>query len=81
MKRIFLTAVALTGIWFFTGCTASSASIPGQQTPDFKTGMHDGCTTATGEYTKNSEMFRNNPQYHEGWFYGRKKCNPSASKK
>jgi len=80
MKRMILGMVAVTGLLLFTGCTGASAPMP-SHTPDFKTGMHDGCTTATGEYTKNSEMFRNNREYHEGWFYGRKKCNPSALKK
>jgi len=63
-----------------TGCTASSGPEI-SRTPDFALGKSDGCQTASGMYTKNSELFRNNKEYHDGWFYGRKKCNPADSRK
>lgn len=46
-------------------------------TPSFNAGEADGCTTAQGAYTKNSEAFRTDKGYNDGWFYGRKRCNPS----
>jgi hypothetical protein len=79
MKSVIVMMAMAAGVLFLTGCTASSAPVP-DQTPDFKLGVHDGCATATGEYTKNSELFRGNNAYHEGWFYGRKTCNPSDTK-
>jgi hypothetical protein len=81
MKRIILSMLTVGVVSLFTGCSSSSSAPMPPQTPDFKSGMNDGCTTATGEYIKDSEMFRTNSEYHEGWFYGRKKCNPSDSKK
>jgi hypothetical protein len=79
MRQMMLGIMALTGILIFSGCTASSNPVV-PQTEDFTLGMQDGCATAKGEYSKDSEMFRANNEYHEGWFYGRKKCNPSDVK-
>jgi len=79
MKEIVKCTVIAAGIIILTGCTASSTPMV-PQTPDFKAGVNDGCATASGAYTKNSEMFKQNHEYHEGWFCGRKQCNPSNSR-
>jgi len=76
LPLFLLTALSI----FFTACTSSSVPmIP--QSPMYKLGQTDGCTTATGAYTKNRENFRNNIDYQEGWFAGRKNCNPINTKK
>ncbi|BAF72831.1 hypothetical protein [Sulfurovum sp. NBC37-1] len=75
MKRIITgTIIGTAGILFLNACTGSSM-VPVSHTPEFKQGQHDGCTTASGNYVKNSEMFRNNMDYQNGWFHGRSKCN------
>lgn len=74
IKISLLTATAL----IFSSCT--SVSTPVVQSPSFKAGSQDVCTTANGEYTKNSASFNNDKDYKDGWFYGRKKCNPSQSR-
>ena len=61
----------------FAGCTSSEPSI--SHTPNFKAGQVDGCSTAQGAYTKNSDSFQMDKEYQDGWFYGRKHCNPSQS--
>ncbi|KYJ86259.1 hypothetical protein [Sulfurovum riftiae] len=73
MRQILMGMTAV-GVLMLNGCTGSSAT-PVSNTPEFKQGQHDGCTTASGNYVKNSEMFRTNMDYQNGWFYGRKKCN------
>jgi len=45
-----------------------------QKSQSFHNGMHDGCATAKGKYTKDAEHFRQEADYGEGWFYGRRKC-------
>ena len=45
-----------------------------QKGPLFRSGMDDGCATAKGKYRKNSENYNNAPEYKDGWFYGRRKC-------
>jgi len=45
-----------------------------QKGPLFHSGMDDGCATAKGKYRKNSENYNNAPEYKDGWFYGRRKC-------
>jgi len=47
-----------------------------QKSPHFHTGMNDGCATARGKYTKNSTLYKSDKTYSEGWFYGRRKCQP-----
>jgi len=41
---------------------------------DFKRGVKDGCTTASGVYTKDHNSFNNNISYRIGWEDGRLKC-------
>jgi len=76
-KTIYITMIASASL-LFTACTGSSLPV-NAETPGFKTGSNDGCATAGGAYTKNSNAFKNDQDYQDGWFYGRKKCNPSQS--
>lgn len=68
----------MASILVLSACTSSAIPEP-VRSPSFQSGSHDGCATATGEYTKNSASFNNIKDYKEGWFYGRKKCNPSQA--
>jgi len=80
MKKNISEILLLAGILFYNGCSQPTApSLPKSET--FKLGEQDGCTTAHGTYTKNSEMFKSDSDYQEGWFAGRKHCNPSFHKK
>lgn len=47
-----------------------------QKSETFHSGMNDGCATAKGKYTKDSRLFKQEADYGEGWFYGRRKCQP-----
>ena len=76
MKKIVTVALALMVVAMVTACTSSGSNLE-KQTPSFQAGAKDGCATASGEYTKNSTAFNNDSEYHNGWFHGRKKCNPS----
>ena len=74
MTKLPLILLASSSI-FFAACTSSDVPmIP--KSPMYKTGQTDGCATATGAYTKNSENFRNDKEYKDGWYVGRKNCNP-----
>ena len=75
MKILLKISLVLTTIFLITACTSSEPVLP--DTPSFKKGNQDGCTTAQGTYTKNSELFRNDADYQDGWFYGRRHCNPA----
>jgi major membrane immunogen (membrane-anchored lipoprotein) len=77
-KTINVVLIAAVSL-LFTACTSSSLPV-NAQTPSFKSGSQDGCATASGTYTKNSDSFNNNKDYQDGWFHGRKKCNPSQEK-
>jgi len=77
MKKIINITLIATVSLLFTACTSSAPIV---QSPSFKSGSQDGCATATGTYTKNSDSFNNNKDYQDGWFSGRKKCNPSQAK-
>jgi major membrane immunogen (membrane-anchored lipoprotein) len=76
MIKIINLIMIATALLLFTACSSSNLPV-NAQTPNFKLGSQDGCTTASGAYTKNSDSFRNNKDYQDGWFYGRKKCNPA----
>ena len=45
-----------------------------QKSPLFHSGMNDGCATAKGKYTKDSSLYNNDADYHDGWFHGRRTC-------
>jgi len=75
IKKITITTTVSGLVLLFTACTSSTPALP--ETPSFKQGKQDGCTTATGDYTKNSEAWKQDTDYKNGWYYGRKECNPS----
>ena len=77
MKKITTITLITTSLFLFTACTSSAPVLP--DTPSFKKGKLDGCSTATGEYTKDSDAFKGDTDYKNGWFYGRKNCNPSQA--
>jgi hypothetical protein len=64
---------SLLAFLFLGGC----GTPPEPQSPAYIHGKHDGCETAKGLYTKNSHLFRSDPDYENGWFAGRRECNPS----
>ena len=84
-KRVLLSSLITISVSILTGCGKKapepkdpySVKIPDNMSESFKKGMEDGCLTATGEYTKNSDMFNSDEDYKNGWFAGRSKCNPS----
>jgi major membrane immunogen (membrane-anchored lipoprotein) len=79
MTKTINVVMIATASLLFTACTSSSLPV-NAQTPSFKAGSQDGCATASGAYTKNSASFNNDKDYQNGWFYGRKKCNPAQAK-
>ncbi len=81
MKRFTtgLTALALAAV--LSGCGGNSAleapsstTAPANSDPNFRAGYQDGCTTAHGEYTKDSKLFNADKNYYDGWFAGRSAC-------
>ena len=74
--RSFYPTVLVSAL-FFSGC--STPPDPITQTPAYQEGRADGCRTAKGDYTKDHEGFRTDTAYHEGWFAGRKACNPDTA--
>ena len=79
MKKTLSFLLPLTTMLFLSGCNNTPAA-PVIKSPHYALGEQDGCTTAKGTYTKDSELFRNDPDYEKGWFAGRKYCNPSFHK-
>lgn len=77
-KMINITLIAAVSL-LFTACTSSTAT-PMTKSPSFELGEKDGCATASGAYTKNSDSFKMDADYKNGWFYGRKNCNPAQAK-
>ena len=47
-----------------------------QKSALFHTAVKDGCATAKGRYTKDSALYNSKTDYKDGWFYGRRKCQP-----
>jgi hypothetical protein len=76
MIKPMLFAVSLSASIWLSGCT-SAPTAPVIKSPHYSLGEQDGCTTAKGTYTKDSALFRNDPDYEKGWFTGRQYCNPS----
>ena len=81
----FSTPLAFT-LFLFAGCTSQdTASVKEGFTyqgiyfgkhlsSTYEQGIRDGCETSRGIYHKSHIMFRNNNDYYNGWFIGRKKC-------
>jgi len=80
MKKITTMTLITASALFLGACTSSGGPAMSEQSPSFQNGAKAGCDTAKGMYTKDSTAFNNDSDYHEGWFYGRKKCNPADSK-
>lgn len=72
--KIFLGSMTL--LFLLTGC---GNHIPEHivKSPSYQAGEQDGCATANGTYTKDSERFKTDTDYENGWFAGRRECNPS----
>ncbi len=82
MTKAILILVSIAGGFIVAGCGNSEAvHAPISKSPSFMQGQQDGCETANGDYTKNSDLFQTNTDYHDGWFYGRQQCNPSFHRK
>ena len=79
IKKIVTVSFIATSTFFFSACTSSGVDMA-KQTPSFQNGATAGCETAKGAYTKNSTAWNNGTDYQEGWFYGRKKCNPADAR-
>ena len=79
MTKIINVSLVAVASLLFTACTSSSLPV-NSNTPSFKAGSQDGCATANGTYTKNSHSFNNDKEYQNGWYDGRKNCNPSQAK-
>jgi len=72
---IFLATAAALAL---SGCAGSTGGVstpaPVNNDPGYQAGYRDGCTTAHGEYKKNSELFKSDKNYYDGWFAGRSSC-------
>ncbi len=79
-RRFLKTAPVILAAAILVGCGGTTAN-PMIKSADFQAGEADGCATAKGEYTKNSDLFRTDPDYEKGWFWGRKNCNPAFHQK
>jgi len=80
MKKIVtLSFIAVSAI-FFSACSSTGGVNMDEQTPAFQNGATAGCDTAKGTYRKDHHAFKNDMEYQNGWFYGRKKCNPADAK-
>ncbi|MEA3433767.1 MAG: hypothetical protein U9R13_04235 [Campylobacterota bacterium] len=77
-KMINIVLIAAVSI-LFTACTSSSVA-PVVKSPSFQLGETDGCKTATGVYTKDGNAFDKDKEYKDGWYAGRKNCNPAQAK-
>ena len=79
MKKIVTLSLIATSAFFFSACTSSGVDMA-KQSPSFQNGATAGCETAKGAYTKDHDAFNSDMEYQEGWFYGRKKCNPADAR-
>jgi hypothetical protein len=80
MKR-FITGFGILALAAgLSGCGSSTLQAPSPMTPpadsdpNFQAGYQDGCTTAHGEYKKDSKLFNADKNYYDGWFAGRSAC-------
>ena len=80
MKKITTMSLIAASALLLGACTGSGAVDMSGQSPSFQNGAKAGCDTAKGMYTKDHTAFNNDAEYQNGWFYGRKKCNPADSK-
>jgi len=80
MKKVVTLSLIALSAMFFSACSSSSGINMDAQTPSFQNGAQAGCDTAKGEYTKDHHAFKTDMEYQNGWFYGRKHCNPADTK-
>ncbi len=68
---------------FFVSCGQNSKDINKKtykpinlkhKSESFKQGVYDGCKTASQKYKKNSNAFKNDFEYNNGWWEGRRNC-------
>ena len=74
-----MTVLALITVIGLSGCAGSVAGSsnptpPANSDPNYQAGYQDGCTTAHGEYKKDSKLFNADKNYYDGWFAGRSAC-------
>ena len=77
MRKSTISTWATIFLIGLSGCSGITATEPvpaAVDSPGYKAGYQDGCTTAHGEYTKDHELFRNDRDYCDGWFAGRSGC-------
>jgi hypothetical protein len=81
MSRNFSLALAAALLLALSGCgssalsgSASPATPAADSDPNYRAGYQDGCTTAHGEYKKDSKLFNADKNYYDGWFAGRSAC-------
>ena len=85
MKKQIITTGLIAIVLTFTACSGSKSPVPkakpdySNKSASFKSGVADGCKTASGAYTKSSEAFNSDGDYHDGWFAGRKSCHKPAA--
>ena len=84
MKKQITSIGLIATALLFTACSGSRSPAPkakadySNKSVSFKSGMSDGCQTASGNYTKDSTSFNADKDYHDGWFTGRKNCHKST---
>jgi hypothetical protein len=69
-----LITIGLGGCSGSLSVSPSSSNPPSDSSPSYKEGYNDGCSTAHGTYTKESELFNTDKDYYDGWFAGRSAC-------
>lgn len=79
MQKIVTLSLIAVSTLFFSACTGSGVDMS-KQSPSFQNGATAGCETAKGAYTKDHTAFKSDMEYQNGWFYGRKKCNPADAR-
>ena len=83
-KRKIIVSSIVAVILIFSGCASKNRTTSNKkiekvedvdrESSSYINGDSDGCETAKGRYTKNHSEFKNNLNYHEGWFNGRQRC-------
>jgi len=77
IKILMLGSFLLLGLGGCMGIGSTPVpAAPVNNDPNFRTGYQDGCTTAHGEYKKDSKLFNADKNYYDGWFAGRSACQP-----
>ena len=87
MKFILMAIGLIFAIMTTNGCSSSHCCENSTKAVDlenrsisFREGYRNGCTTAHGEYAKDSQRFKSDREYYDGWFAGRSACQYDDSK-